>query len=793
MSDDEQIARASPGYAFGQLERAVLRASWSSDRASRDRAEAKVRMWRQVLDGMASGRLDVGSRAPVAGTPAWVTLEVAHGGFATGRYLAERALTGDEQAWVRALPDSAPGRTDRERLNLWYLSDAGQQVLRETLRSGRYRVEVPEDAALLVVTWLLENEHDAAALDLAHELMPFMDRLRFTPRFEAVPQSAGTLVRREPVEAARRQLRAKRVPPQIEAMRQTLRVWHPLYDRLVALWCSTVGGGEPPRLVPDGNGRMTVRGGWPCQVWPEDWSERRDAWLTDYQAACRAHAGEAEPRHPKSNFARLQRALQACPTDSRALTAREVGWIRRALANTIGKHGEPASEPRTALRATQAAVAAQPTHAALAEAMATRLDPYPADGGIPSLDPIVADIPSHEDGDAAVHPVPAHLTATAARALEAPVEDLVARGVIPSGEVLATVLPQLTAPLMASSLDDPTMAALYAQTYAAFRRRRSLLLLNLQHQVQFDELPWIGALAPLRHATEATARGAREALRQTAELAVAAFPHTILPNPLVREIGELASQAQLTLPLVEEVAADIFMGTFTTKWRTAAAITSRTLAGTLYARYYDLPDATAWERPFGRLRSGIERRWGKHTAEDFAELCRARAVEAGVDDQADFVARNGAILEQSQILTTHNLAVLINALDLQNRLGQLAPELADRTLAWVVRRQTQPVHNQHAALQMIKNVAYAWRNAIFYLSLCDAEAQVAAVEALRNRVAGAGLHRFEPAVHGLAHIVGGGRFTSTGTVADTTARRLLGWSVGHHWCLPATPPAPQHA
>lgn len=48
----------------------------------------------------------------------------------------------------------------------------------------------------------------------------------------------------------------------------------------------------------------------------------------------------------------------------------------------------------------------------------------------------------------------------------------------------------------------------------------------------------------------------------------------------------------------------------------------------------------------------------------------------------------------------------------------------------------------------------------------------------------AGLHRFEPAVRGLAHIVGGGRFTTTGTVPGTTARRLLGWPVGHHWCLP---------
>ena len=39
---------------------------------------------------------------------------------------------------------------------------------------------------------------------------------------------------------------------------------------------------------------------------------------------------------------------------------------------------------------TQAAVAARPTHAALAQVVAGRLDQYPADGGLPALDPVAA-------------------------------------------------------------------------------------------------------------------------------------------------------------------------------------------------------------------------------------------------------------------------------------------------------------------------------------------------------------------------------------------------------------------
>lgn len=132
---------------------------------------------------------------------------------------------------------------------------------------------------------------------------------------------------------------------------------------------------------------------------------------------------------------------------------------RRVLANTIAKRGAPGSERRASLRAMQAAETGE------------------------------------ADGVPAGHPMPPHLIAKVTRALEAPVEELVARNVITSGDVLARVLPQVTAGLLAANLDDPRLAALYAQTYAAFRR--SLLLLNLEHQIRFEELPWIGILEPL--------------------------------------------------------------------------------------------------------------------------------------------------------------------------------------------------------------------------------------------------------------------------------------------------------
>ena len=781
---------ASPMYAVGQLQRAIDSLAAAQDAASLARAESKIARWRSVLAGITAGGLDVGSRTPVAGTPAWVTLEVVHGGFATGRLLAEQPLDADEREVLAGLPQDAPGLTDRERLNLWFLGDAGQRDLLRMLAAGGYRVEVPEEAALLAVAWLLEHGQFEVALDLVAELRPWMGRLRFTPRPAAGAAPSGVMVHVQTAGQVAATLNIMAPRPQIAAMRETLAVWHPLFDRLVALWCDTVDG-ELPRLA-SGGADGTVTGGWPCRRWPTDWSERRQAWLADYHQAAEEHAPADSQRAAKSNFTRLRVALEACEHDSSALAGREVGWIRRALANTITRHGEPDSPSRTSLRGVQQQVASRPAYVDLARVVASRLEQFPADGGIPSLDDVAADTAAEES--AAVpqgEPIPAHLVAKASRALEAPADELVDRQVIGSAEVLAAVVPQITAQVVAAGLDDPQLSGLYGRAYAAFRRRRSLLLLNLEHQVRFGELPWVAALQPLRADSADTARAARQTLAETAFLAVRGFPQTIMPNPLISEMSALAVQAGVPLPLVEEVAADIFMGTFTTKWADAAAVTSGVLDGTLYARYYDLPAPQAWP---GGLAAMVTERWGKTTADGFTALCTSRASEAQAKGgSSSRVAVNGTILEQSQILTTHNLAVLIDALGLRDRVSGLAPELADRAFAWLTRCLQQRQPTWRAQLQTVKNAAYAWRQAIYFLSLCPAPVQAEAAARLRGQVQASGDEnfqaRFRPAVDGLAHVVAGGRFDASGNVpAPGGGRRFLGWTAGRHWILnPGTP------
>ncbi|GAB2678043.1 hypothetical protein [Thalassiella azotivora] len=779
----ELRAEASPFYAMGRLRDALHAAATSGNEATRARAAAKVDSWRMVLDGMASGELVIGNREPVAGTPAWVTLEVVTGGFATGRYLVEQPLDADERARLADLP-AGPGSTPRERLNLWYLSDAGQAELLAALTSERYRIGLPEHAALTVVAWLVDRGHGEAALDLVAELRPYLHRLRFTPQLTDRAMPAGTAVHLESVGTVAATLRTATAPAQLIAMRETLTLWHPLYDDLVALWAETVDG-ELPHLVT-GEGATSVEGGWPASRFPGGWAARRAEWLSRYAATVDRTTASSRHQHPKSNFTRLRRALESAGDDGTGLSGRDVGWVRRALANTVTRHGAPGSEARASLRAVQAVIAGRPTNAALAHVVAGRLDRFPADGGIPDLDPVVSDItdaeaPAIGDGLA----VPASVVRTVSRALEAPVEELVGRGVIGSGEVLARVLPQVTAQYVSASIDDAVLAGLHARTYTAFRRRRSLLLLNLEHQVRFEELPWVAALSGFRAAPGRSPQAARQALQRAVLLALDSFPERILPNPLVREFGALATAADVRLPLVEEVAADIFMGTFTTKWRTAAKFASESLQGSLYARYYDLPAPEFWfsnPEPTGWTRR-LQRRWGKETTADFTALCNTRAAEAGRAEHSWSVSANGAVLEQSQILTTHNLVALTVGLDVQSALRERAPELAEQVLTWVLRTHAQLPRQHHAALQAVKNVSYAWRQAIYLLSFCDEGSQKAAVRRLIEATANGTAGRLRPVVDGLAHVLAGGGFTTDGFADEGTGRRLLGWSVGEHWLL----------
>jgi hypothetical protein len=74
------------------------------------------------------------------------------------------------------------------------MTDEGLSDLRARLSSGCYDVKVPEEGALLVVAWLVQNEYVEDARKLPDELGPYFSKLRFYPIPAERPQRFSSRV-----------------------------------------------------------------------------------------------------------------------------------------------------------------------------------------------------------------------------------------------------------------------------------------------------------------------------------------------------------------------------------------------------------------------------------------------------------------------------------------------------------------------------------------------------------------------------------------------------------------------
>ena len=412
MSIDDDSPEISSGYPIAQLLKALA--------GTNERATARVERWKRVLAGMADGTLRIGSRTPVSGTPAWVTLEVVHGGFATGSHAAGGDLRPHEVAQLAHL-DRAAGANGRAVLNHYFLTNDGHRELLARLADGRYRVRVPEEGALLAIAWLLAAGETKRATGIVDAIAPFFDRLRFYPVPHERPARTGTAVSIQTADESAARLRAVRAQPHVERMNESLRVWLPLTDRIVALWSETVDGDQPAlartadgALARSANGQPIVTGGWPCRHYPDDWGARASALHEDIRAARASNPLCGRPDAPKSVLARLRGHLETCVRDPRALTGRDVGAIRGLLAAHSTRHGAPGSARLIATRSQQARDAARPMHHAIASVIAARLDEHAGDEGVPDLSTVLAPITPDESERSPVpagYPLPESLIA----------------------------------------------------------------------------------------------------------------------------------------------------------------------------------------------------------------------------------------------------------------------------------------------------------------------------------------------------------------------------------------------
>ncbi|MFJ3462240.1 hypothetical protein [Achromobacter spanius] len=761
MDDAPDAHGAGGGYAAAMLAKAFLTHETHPDPAVRERAAVRVERWRQVLAHALDGSATYGSATPLPGIPDWVTLDVATGGFATGDLLAGGPLTPYERELAATLSGITPG-SERRDLNAWFLSEAGVAHLQDSLARGDYRIEVPEEAALAVVAWLLGQGLADAARELVAVVAPFFDRLRFFPAPGLADDASGADIHVSTAGDVAARLSSLPAQPRIAAQRVAVQTLLPHYDRAVALFLET------------------VEDDWPCRRYPQGWVQRALALTNEINAALDSGQLPAGTSRRHRHKRELFDLLAQCAQDAAGLTGRQVGRIRRIVRDFVAAHGEPGSEGHEALRQRQREDVSAVGFHEIARLVAARLQDHPQTAGVHDLAPVLAPLSATEAATLQLppgEPVPAPIARRAQRCQSGTLADLVAQGLITSPDFLATLTPQITSGLQSGGFDDAALRTLYSACYRAFRRRRSLLLLNLERQASFDRLPWIAALESLRRPARQDADAARAALTEIAELALASFPHAPVPNKLLQELHALAERAQWTLPLVDEVAADIFMGRFGRKFLEAAHCAAALLGDCLYTRYFDIDASQVLALPLPRKSRGDDAE-----ADAFGRLCAARA---GVQPGFGQVGANGMVIEQQQILTTQNLAVLVKDAGLDTALPGQYGRMAVAGFEWICARHQLKIHDWHACVRMTRNTAYAWRQVLFFLSMtprAEQAAAIAAMEAHFRAQSGAFRNRFEPIMRGL-HLAAGGQRLPQHDAGPQGARVFRGWFNTRHWLL----------
>ena len=714
-------ASVNPGFVAAQLAAATAAAENADAPTAMEAADKRIRDWLSVVAGMSSGTLSIGSRTPVQGFPPWVTLKVAHGGFATGAAAAELPLTEEEVAVAMR----AGVLAERGALNSYYLTSAGLEELVAAMESGSCRLQLPEDAVLPLVAYLTRHGEDTAALSILSAIHPFLSRLRFAPP----PPRAGEAPRAEQ-EAVRSvdtvPVCLKQVADVTEAVmqmktntgrrtqREAIMVWAPLNDESVSLWLEVMPASDDEPFSP-------------CL--PAAWYDRARAHLARYDFAAEQHTLCTKHKRRGENGCVLRTIMRAIVSgEMRTLEAGPAKQLRGRVRQMIAKRGRPGSKRHAQLRQAQTSRhIGRPTIEDITPVVLSRLNALSQDRGLTQeeIEAVSSPIAANEATLAAAEAtqMPRNLVRLLNRALEAPLPDLLSKGVVASAESLAALVPQLVGAAHAHRYSDGVLAQLMAEHHVAFSKRRSLLLLNLEHQVEEEELPWIAALGPLKDRDRA--RGTeRSVLQHVFRSFLTYFPGTLMPNVMVRQLKSLEVTAAdgETLPLTEELAADIFMGTFSFKFQRAAKQAARLLQGSVYDAYY----ATEYSKVLQLADQDPEQAplysWRSPTADAFTALCskRAESVRAADGNKFRFVAKNGTVIEQQQILTTHNLAVLAGAV---KGVDSSTWSVAARRAFSTVCSLTLKANRKPAWMGRLdaKQAAFAWRQVVFFAAMAGHE------------------------------------------------------------------------
>ena len=775
--------RINPGYAKLQLHLALATASQHDDHATRERAHKRTEKWNEVIENMQSGRLDVGSRTPVKDTPAWLTLDVVTGGFATGDLAAGGDLLPHEQELIGELDIQLQNKSRtseaRELLNYYFISNAGFDRLIDLVRSGCYHITVPEEGALLVAAWFVLHGMPGKAQQLISELEPYFSKVRFYPQASSVPQRVTDKVYLRDVGNVSQDLRAIRTPHNILAQGEAIKVWQPLREKVVAFLLETCGS-DPPRLIGRDESLHSLTGNRPTL--DDQHLDFVRELIDEYHQLRRDHKLCDKPLR-KNNLAQAIAILEEF-VRNQSVSGGQKTRLAVLCARYVSKRGFPGSSEHLALRQRQLQQIEAPLFVDLAAVILARLGAMTQSTGVEDFDDVAKPICADEANDLVAEGsvVPKAILRKLERCVMESAQVLLEKNIIKSADTLAVVLPQVTSNIRASGIENPELRALYATIYQAFRRRRSLLLLNYENQVQIEELPWVEQIELQRNQLLTDKNAAFAAAQEIARLTFEHFPYAIVPNKLLQEFRAIAKSAKIDLPLVDELAADIFMGGFTTKFVASAQIAAEQLKDSVYANYFriDYDEILGIQIPAKQKKSMFRRHVGVQLSKEFANICQRRAPDGS---GGSYVARNGTVIEQQQILTTQNMVPIMVKLDLVDAMRESASDLAKACFARVCDQLQIQDHNFHAVLIKLKNSAYAWRQMLVFLSFASESESREFLDWANEHMShepASFRARFRPAMTGLENAIAA---TFDGSKIPKTHQPFYGWALGEHWLL----------
>lgn len=745
--DNEDNKKIGLTYPLTQLSKSLA----SSPKRKLGSLSKKPDQWQQVIEGMLTGKLDVGSRQPIDDTPVWATPEVVTGGFVTGSLLAGGDLTNYEKQLVNEL--GYQQENQRAFLNAYHLSDEGIASLTKLLESKQYRIDVPEEGALLIVAWLIKQGYHKESTKLINEITPYFEKLRFFPTKTEKQRKVSNEVYLQSVGQTIDGLQEISPNKDIIQQKSTVNVWNPFYDKMVSHLLDLFSQKEPiaNNFRPPNS----------------DWIRTGLELAKELESLKKKYNISNRFIKNGSQFSKLLEVLINLANNKDDQIPHN--YLCQALSRYINKHGVPETAEHSRVRQQQQLAVSGGLYSDIATIVIQRLKKLPQQEGINHYESFCQSITEKEAGTTVAlgSNVPRNIVKKVGRSQINSIDNLVKQKYITSGDGIAIVLPQITSELEAASFEDKDLRNLYSSIYQAFRKRRSLLLLNYQSQVKLEEIPWISMIEGFKIEDKRLVGVSKQTLEDIICLAIKNFPHTIIPNKLLQEIRVLIESSKIECPLVDEVAADIFMGGFSPKFSYSAHIAGLLLKESLYSRYYGID--------YGKVINN-SLSFSERDAKKFSDYC---SQLAGDKSDGCSVASNGLKIEQQQIVTTQNLAALFYALDLKVLLEDELIDLPKACFKWVCHRQQIPLDNYHARLVMMKNTAYAWRQMVFYASHLDGKElstfldwTVEYFDQQQDRF----ITRFQTVINGFSEAVKGKNTSSES--------RFLGWTVGEHPLLP---------